>query len=386
MSSHPFPLPSISSIHKALADFQLFPSTFRVLFTLSSSPTARLSSPSSPSPPSPSPPTPHPSLSSPKTLYILDSSFNPPTLAHLDIATSALHSHHHDASFPRSSPCRLLLLLATQNADKQSGPASFERRLTMMGLLAGEIARAVGTRGVRMLQAETTRRWQPPIGSDDEAHSDDDDLKIGAAAESDENKKSNNDDDDHDVVTVDIGVTKKPYFHDKAAAIAASGVYYHPPPNQEDGEDANHRDKMEQVYLVGFGTLIRLLDPKYYPPSRTSLRALDPFFSTSRVRVTRRAGRDYGRGKGGGRELQDEYVRALAAGEREEEGGRREWARRVQLVWRSGGEEEAEEEMISSTKVREAMRSGDEEVMKRLVPEAVRNFILDQGLYRQVED
>lgn len=257
----------------------------------------------------------------------------------------------------------------------------------MMGLLAGEIARAVGTRGVRMLQAETSRRWQPPIGSDDEAHSDDDDLKIGAAAESDENKKSNNDDDDHDVVTVDIGVTKKPYFHDKAATIAASGVYCdHPPPNQEDGEDANHRDKMEQVYLVGFDTLIRLLDPKYYPPSRTSLRALDPFFSTSRVRVTRRAGRDYGRGKGGGRELQDEYVRALAAGEREEEGGRREWARRVQLVGRSGGEEEAEEEMISSTKVREAMRSGDEEVMKRLVPEAVRNFILDQGLYRQVED
>lgn len=258
----------------------------------------------------------------------------------------------------------------------------------MMGLLAVEIARAVGTRGVRKMKAETSsRRWQPPIGSDDEVHNNDDDLKIGAAAESDENKKKNNDDDDdRDAVTVDIGVTKNPYFHDKAAAIAASGVYHdHPPPNQENGEDANRHDKMEQVYMVGFDTLIRLLDPKYYPPSRTSLRALDPFFSTSRIRVTRRAGGDYGRGKGGGRELQDEYVRALAAGEREEEGGRVEWARRVQLVGRSGGEEETEE-MISSTKVREAMRSGDEEVMERLVPEAVRNFILDQGLYRQVEE
>lgn len=75
-------------------------------------------------------------------------------------------------------------------------------------------------------------------------------------------------------------------------------------------------------------------------------------------------------------------MRALAAGGREGEGGRREWAQRVQLVGRGGGEEE----MISSTKVREAMKMGDEEVMKRLVPDEVGRYILDQGIYCQDEN
>lgn len=256
----------------------------------------------------------------------------------------------------------------------------------MMGLLAGEIARKVGgARGRRKMKAESTSPRLPPqspiVSTDDE-----NDLENDDVMESDENIYDNNTDDD--VVTVDIGVTKKPYFHDKAAAIATSGAYcdYAPPP--PDGGGGGEEIKMEQVYLVGFDTLIRLLNPKYYPPSRTSLRGLDPFFSTSRVRVTRRAGGDYEheKGGGGGRDPLDEYLRALAAGDREGEGGRREWAQRVQLVGSSGEDDETEEQMISSTKVREAMKRGDEEVMKRLVPEEVGRFILDQGIYRQDGD
>jgi len=75
-----------------------------------------------------------PSTSPPKTLYVLDSSFNPPTTAHLRIASSALE---HDPS--GSCPKRLLLLLATQNADKASKPASFEHRLAMMTLFAQDL-------------------------------------------------------------------------------------------------------------------------------------------------------------------------------------------------------------------------------------------------------
>lgn len=255
----------------------------------------------------------------------------------------------------------------------------------MMGFLAGEIARTVGAKGGRKMKSETSsRRWRPPISSDDAARDNDNDLESGDAADSEhynidnDNNNNNNNGDDDDAVTVDIGVTKMPYFHDKAAAIAASTVYdAHSPLDGGSGEDTNHQDKMEQVYLVGFDTLIRLLNPKYYPPSRKSLRALDPFFSTSKVRVTRRASET-----GGGRELQDEYVRALAAGEREGEGGRSEWAQRVQLVGRGEGEEE----MISSTKVREAMKRGDEQLMKRLVPDEVGRYILDQGIYCQDEN
>src|SRR5277367_460709 len=69
----------------------------------------------------------------PSTLYVLDSSFNPPTLAHLRIATSALSQDHGPA------PKRLLLLLATQNADKAPKPASFEQRLVLMTIFANDL-------------------------------------------------------------------------------------------------------------------------------------------------------------------------------------------------------------------------------------------------------
>src|SRR5271154_5614845 len=65
-------------------------------------------------------------------LYILDSSFNPPTKAHLKLSLSSL---------PAEQPSTVLLLLAIQNADKAAKPASFPHRLAMMELLAREIER-----------------------------------------------------------------------------------------------------------------------------------------------------------------------------------------------------------------------------------------------------
>src|SRR5450432_1859290 len=91
----------LKSYTTALKSFASSPSTFRILSSL-----PVRSQSSQPLPP-------------PKTLYILDSSFNPPTLAHLRILTSALTEK---TPLPR----RVLLLLATQNADKAQKPASFE--------------------------------------------------------------------------------------------------------------------------------------------------------------------------------------------------------------------------------------------------------------------
>ncbi|KAH8117928.1 hypothetical protein DFH11DRAFT_1808453 [Phellopilus nigrolimitatus] len=81
-----------------------------------------------------------PSITSSKAglrIAILDSSFNPPTLAHLALARSARHSHDDD-----HSPCDArLLLLSVRNADKalKAGDASYEQRLEMMKLLAEEL-------------------------------------------------------------------------------------------------------------------------------------------------------------------------------------------------------------------------------------------------------
>lgn len=241
-----------------------------------------------------------------KTLFVLDSSFNPPTRAHLRIASSALQEHLDPSS-------RLLLLLATQNADKPLKPASFEDRLTMMELFAH-------------------------------------DLRSHLATSSPQGPRSN-----EDLPAIDICVIKKPYFVDKATAIEASGCY----PNA-----------LEQVHLTGYDTLIRIFNTKYYPPDHT-LTPLIPLFSKHRLRVTMRPSDEWG-----SREDQEEFLRALARGDREGEGGPREWAQKIQLVeGRKPGDPS-----ISSTRARDAIESAVED-LEWLVPEKVRQYLLAEKPY-----
>jgi nicotinamide-nucleotide adenylyltransferase len=188
----------------ALKDFASSSATFRILRSI--------------------PGTNPPNSSPTKTLYVLDSSFNPPSRAHMQIATSALQCDK------GATPHRLLLLFATQNADKAPKPASFEDRLVMMTLFAQE------------LQYESGRR-----------------LKADRTA-------------------VDIGVTKLPYYHDKAISTDESGVY--------DGQP-------QQVHLTGFDSIIRIFNAKYYPPTHT-FAPLEPFLSKHRLRVTYRTDDQWG--------------------------------------------------------------------------------------------
>ena len=163
--------------------------------------------------------------------------------------------------------------------------------------------------------------------------------------------------DDGDVI-VDIGVTKEARFIDKARVL-------------EEQVEYSHQGPVEQVHLTGYDTLIRLLDTKYYPPDHT-LKPLEELFEKHRVRVTRRTDDAWG-----GRGEQDEYVRKIADGQREAEGGKKEWAERIELV---EGRKEGEEN-ISSTKVREAAKGRDEQALKKLVTDGVANWILQERLY-----
>lgn len=159
-------------------------------------------------------------------------------------------------------------------------------------------------------------------------------------------------------VIVDVGVTKEARFIDKAMVL-------------EDQEEYSEQGPVEQVHLTGYDTLIRLLDTKYYPPDHT-LKPLEGLFEKHRVRVTRRTDDAWG-----GREEQDEYLRKLAEGESEADGGRREWAQRIELV---EGRKEGEE-IISSTKVREAAKGKDRQALSKLVTDAVASWILKENLY-----
>lgn len=241
----------------------------------------------------------------PEVLYVLDSSFNPPTLAHLRIASSALLEKPGLSS-------RLLLLLATQNADKPSKPASFEDRLAMMESFAQDLLSYLRSSSPGDLQR---------------------------------------------LPQIDIGVTKRPYFVDKAAEIESSGIY---------------ADSLEQVHLTGYDTLIRIFNPKYYPPTHT-LQPLAPFLSKHRLRVTMRPGDEWGE-----KDDQQAFLLDLAQGGRENEGGKREWAERIQFV--EG--KRPDEPLVSSTKARDAIHSSPED-LGFLVSQNVRDYILSQNPYPQ---
>lgn len=160
------------------------------------------------------------------------------------------------------------------------------------------------------------------------------------------------------VPSIDIGVTKKPYFIDKAAAISSA--------------DSTYSGSLEQVHLTGFDTLVRIFDSKYYPPEHT-LHPLGPFLSQHRLRVTLRPDDDWG-----GREEQEGFLSHLAGGGRESEGGKREWADRITLV---EGKKDGED-VVSSTQARKAAQGKAVEALRKLVTERVGDWIVSQGLYK----
>lgn len=239
-----------SEFHQSL---QTFAADSSLTFTIIHTVPATSSTPSSTSP-----------ITDLRTLYVLDSSFNPPTYAHLTLIQRALGNDK------GAHPCRVCLLLATENADKKPKPASFEDRLVLMSLMA------------RNLRASLREQ-----GSQHEA----------------------------DGLAVDVAVTKKPFFMDKAQSIDGSGLY----------GDA------QQVHVTGYDTIIRIFNPKYYPQDQ-KLRVLEPFLSKHRLRVCYRVGGDGSGGGDVSREEQEAYVEAIGDGSREAEGMKREWREMVELV------------------------------------------------------
>lgn len=86
----------------------------------------------------------------PHRLLILDSSFNPPTRAHVALLTAA------QAHYPANHFAARLLLFATRNADKQLTGASAVQRLEMMEILAKKHGALVGvTRHARFVDKAT---------------------------------------------------------------------------------------------------------------------------------------------------------------------------------------------------------------------------------------
>ncbi|KAK3493405.1 hypothetical protein B0T13DRAFT_476526 [Neurospora crassa] len=324
----------------------------------------------------PQSPVPIPPAKRPHTLIVLDSSFNPPTLAHLRMATSAVHDvikkKRKGEDEKDMSGLRLLLLLAVVNADKAPKPAAFDQRLAMMWAFAHDVQRAL--RGEVGASTNEVSPASGPGPKPEKSHIHD--RSQLEAAEEEQQKQGLPQVD----ISVDIGLTSKPYFHEKSRVIAES-EFYKPPKGE--GEE----DTMEQVILVGFDTLIRIFNPKYYGPATQVTahaqdqsrkgspiqQALDPMFKRAKLRVTLRTDDEWG-----GKQEQVAYLESLLSEEGLAKiGGSTEWAERIELVeGRRDGEE-----IVSSTYARKAAEREEWGKLRRLVSPEVGKWIEGERLY-----
>ncbi|KAF2833430.1 Nucleotidylyl transferase [Ophiobolus disseminans] len=286
----------LPDLESALNSFTSSPSKFRVVRTINASSTQ------------------------PRTLYILDSSFNPPSIAHLTLAASALRDH----APSEKSPYRLLLLFSTHNADKAPSPASFVQRIALMTIFAEDLSRHL----------KAAKSPQTADVAD---------------------------------ISIDIGLTKEPYYSDKSAAIA-------------DTRPPFYASNPIHVHLVGYDTLIRFCNPKYYPKYDPPLSALKPFFDAGhKLRVTQRPTdpNDASSSDFGTVEQQEKYLQGLRDGSEEKAGFSPAWGKNIDMVHAEDGVG------VSSTRVRNAAKNGKWDKASELCTEGVAAWLKDQSLYSE---
>jgi nicotinamide-nucleotide adenylyltransferase len=268
----------------------------------------------------------------PKTLYILDSSFNPPSIAHLALATSALCN----PSPSDTRPHRLLLLFSTHNADKTPSPAGFAQRLALMTLFAEDLSR-------KLLQSSPSENSTSLSIS----HSQD---QLNSPS-----------------IPIDIGLTKAPYYTDKSAAISAAQPNPYP-------------SNPIHIHLVGYDTLTRFVAAKYYPNYNPPLSALAPFFAAGhKLRVMQRPPDpvDSSSSEYSTVEEQAAFLENLRNGGLEKEGFERAWTNQIDMVLGNEGTG------VSSTRVRKAAKEGDWDTVGKLCTDGVAGWVKEMGLYEE---
>lgn len=172
---------------------------------------------------------------------------------------------------------------------------------------------------------------------------------------------------EHDVdVSIDVGLTKEPYYTDKSIAIA-------------DEAPSFYASNPIHVHLVGYDTLIRFLNPKYYSKYDPPLSALAPFFDRGhKLRVTQRPynPEDSSSKEFGTLEDQVEYLKGVKEGKYEQDGFQKTWNEQIDMVEGSGLG-------ISSTRVRSAAKEGDWVEVGKLCTAGVTEWMKSEGLYKE---
>ncbi|AGO10794.1 AaceriAFR721Wp [[Ashbya] aceris (nom. inval.)] len=223
-------------------------------------------------------------LSAPfRRLLVLDSSFNPPHFGHCELIERACDRY-------KSEELHVLLLLSVNNADKEEKPATFDKRLYMMSILADLLS-----------------------------------------------KRS---------IDTSVGLTTHARFIEKTGAIHKHGF---------------HGGRI--TYLMGFDTLVRFLDPKYYKPS-TLIEALSDFMRQTDLFCLARK-------DGTGMDKQTTYGTVLANGGYEPEIPRA-WASHISIDSSPG-----KYYGLSSTEVRNRIQQ--RQPLSDLIPKEILDYIHSAG-------
>ncbi|SCV02890.1 LANO_0G00870g1_1 [Lachancea nothofagi CBS 11611] len=221
-------------------------------------------------------------LDSTQRVLVLDSSFNPPHCGHLNLVQRAV-KHFGNCSL------HVILLLSTNNADKLAQPASFDKRMDMMCIMADIL--------------------------------------------------------EEDSIRASVGITKFGKFIDKS--------------------DAMHKEldpKIIITYLLGFDTVVRIFDSKYYKPLSTA-EALKNFMEgTDFFCLTRKDEIDCTQ--------QLNYVRGIASGDFEPDIPK-SWHSKVVIE-----ENDSHTSEISSSKLRKAIRNPKQDVSS-FIPSEIYKYITE---------
>ncbi|WVF68658.1 hypothetical protein IAT40_003429 [Kwoniella sp. CBS 6097] len=298
-------------------------------------------------------------------IAILDSSFNPPTLAHQAIAFS---------KFPPPTPTTTSASTApsacSSPASISDGPPEYNARLLLF----------------------SARNVEKTLKSTDATP----EQRVEMMSILSSNRQQSN---PHE--SVGVGLINEPTFVGKAAIIRsylASLPHLKGKEKEEEGEEV----EVDLSFLVGTDTLVRFFDPRFYPPGQMDSKIEDYFapYQTPRKSSSDSAlasesddgnlgAQDSSRSNlnrsGSGAYLvsarrgKDSTVRAL-----EEEimnrDGISQWTQAGKVRLLGTGHEGWEE--ISSTRVREAVKSKDWERVKDLAGKEIAVYIQSEGLYR----
>ncbi|KAN0061090.1 hypothetical protein ACQY0O_006825 [Thecaphora frezii] len=290
---------------------------------------------SSASPPPSATTQPKPSMS--LDIAVVDSSFNPPTKAHLALglspplaSTSPIKRRHYDAH---------LLLFSTDNADKgkgKKGDASLDQRVYMMTLLAKQVERELHT-----------QQAQPNVA---------------------------------------VALVDRPLIFDKSTVVLDTLAARE---QQQQQQTPPVRPRPRLHWVVGFDLLYRIFQLKYYPSEDCFDRQCSTFFETEGTSLVcaRRDAASFPALSPSSSQDADATQRQeaeLLASEKVQR-----WMQKGSIVML---DLEPTTASLSSTQIREVLRDKRQEApqkkaeLQTMVPPLLVDFLLESGVYVQGAD